>query len=349
MAATVAEYATAITSESLDTESRELVKSWDAISNHGNTNPVAPFNGVELSDVENHLETKGGDAAAEADFAAAKTSVWWDIENCEVPKGCDPHGVVQNIRSVLLTRNYCGSLTINAYGDTNRIPSSVQNALSSTGVSLNHVPAGVKDGSDKKMLVDVMLWAMENQAPANIMLISGDRDFSYLLHKLGMKRYNILLARPEKASAPLIAAAKRVWLWRSIVNRDLPNRPIDTTGRRHHHPSSSEVLSYQRAHPSKRMDSDLVGGRKRHRSFCELCNVTCANHDLTSHLSGKRHRTKATLVASQSSHVKPKTMYCSVCQVHFPESGNESHKSGRNHRNKLKALKAQAGHSQKQA
>ncbi|KAL1215095.1 hypothetical protein V5N11_007670 [Cardamine amara subsp. amara] len=245
MAATVAEYDTAITSASLDTESRELLNSWDAISNHGNADPVAPsvrvaLNGVELSDVsskEHHLETKGGDAAAESDFAAAKTSVWWDIENCEVPKGCDPHGIVQNIRSVLLTRNYCGSLTINAYGDTNRIPSSVQHALSSTGVSLNHVPAGVKDGSDKKMLVDMMLWAMENQAPANIMLISADRDFSYLLHKLGMKRYNILLARPEKASAPLIVAAKTVWLWRSIVNRDLPNRPIDT-GHRHHQSSS---------------------------------------------------------------------------------------------------------------
>lgn len=152
---------------------------------------------------------------------------------------------------------------------------------------------GIKDGSDKKMLVDMMLWAMENEAPANIMLISGDRDFSYALHKLGMKRYNILLARPDKASAPLIAAAKTVWLWTSIVTRDRPNRPIDSG--RHHHHSSSEVLSHlvpKQAHPRNRMDSGLLCGTKRRRSFCQLCNVVCSNHDLTSHLSGKRHKSK---------------------------------------------------------
>lgn len=27
---------------------------------------------------------------------------------------------------------------------------------------------GVKDGSDKKLLVDIVFWAMENQAPAHI-------------------------------------------------------------------------------------------------------------------------------------------------------------------------------------
>jgi len=141
---------------------------------------------------------------------------------------------------------------------------------------------GVKDGSDKKLLVDIMLWAMDNQAPANIMLISGDKDFSYLLHKLGMKRYNILLARPEKASTPLIAAAKTVWLWTSIFNGDCPNIPIDLTTRRHHHDSAYEV--------SRHLGPKQAQGTKRGRSFCELCNVSCSNHDLTAHLSGRRHR-----------------------------------------------------------
>ncbi|CAH2044061.1 unnamed protein product [Thlaspi arvense] len=131
-----------------------VLKDWDslgvAISPLDVTNPVAPLmssNGVFVP----------SNVSAEADFAAAKTSVWWDIENCKVPKGCDANRIAQNIRSVLLKSNYSGSLIIHAYGDTTRIPSSVQKALSSTGVSLNHVPAGVKDGSDKKILVDMML------------------------------------------------------------------------------------------------------------------------------------------------------------------------------------------------
>ncbi|PRQ45070.1 putative meiosis arrest female protein [Rosa chinensis] len=153
---------------------------------------------------------------AEQQYVTAKTSVWWDIENCQVPKVCDVHAIAQNISSALVKMNYCGPVSISAYGDTNRIPASVQHALSSTGIALNHVPAGVKDASDKKILVDMLFWAVDNPAPCNYLLISGDRDFSNALHQLRMRRYNILLAQPQKASAPLIAAAKSVWLWTSL-------------------------------------------------------------------------------------------------------------------------------------
>uniref|UniRef100_A0A2P2IRL0 NYN domain-containing protein n=1 Tax=Rhizophora mucronata TaxID=61149 RepID=A0A2P2IRL0_RHIMU len=152
----------------------------------------------------------------EVQYVTAKTSVWWDIENCQVPKVCDPHSIAQNISSALANMNYRGPVSISAYGDTIRIPEPVQRALSSTGIALNHVPAGVKDASDKKILVDMLFWAVDNPAPANYLLISGDRDFSNALHQLRMRRYNILLAQPHKASAPLIAAARTVWLWTSL-------------------------------------------------------------------------------------------------------------------------------------
>ncbi|KAM7280846.1 hypothetical protein ACFE04_007980 [Oxalis oulophora] len=168
-------------------------------------------------------------AIAENQYVASKISVWWDIENCQVPerwRGCDPHSIANNISSALVNLNYCGPLSISAYADTNRIPPSVQHALSSTGISLNHVPAGVKDASDKKILVDMLFWAVDNPAPGNIMLISGDRDFSNALHQLRMRRYNILLAQPDQnstSSAPdLLAAAKTVWLWSSLLSGGPP-------------------------------------------------------------------------------------------------------------------------------
>lgn len=80
----------------------------------------------------------------------------------------------------------------------------------------------MKDASDKKILVDMLFWAVDNPAPANYLLISGDRDFSNALHQLRMRRYNILLAQPLKASAALIAAAKSVWLWTSLVAGGFP-------------------------------------------------------------------------------------------------------------------------------
>ncbi|XP_021768634.1 uncharacterized protein LOC110732953 isoform X3 [Chenopodium quinoa] len=165
---------------------------------------------------------------ADSDYRKAKTSVWWDIENCQVPKGCDPHSIAQNITSALIKLDYGGSVSISAYGDTNRIPSSIQHALSSTGISLNHVPAGVKDASDKKILVDMLFWAVDNPAPANYLLISGDRDFANALHQLRMRRYNILLAQPFKASAALVAAAKSVWLWTSLVDGGPPRTGNDS-------------------------------------------------------------------------------------------------------------------------
>ncbi|XP_021735855.1 uncharacterized protein LOC110702427 [Chenopodium quinoa] len=152
------------------------------------------------------------------EYRKAKTSVWWDIENCPVPKNCDPNLIAQNIASALLKLDYGGCVSISAYGDTHRISSAVQHALSSTGISLNHVPAGVKDASDKKILVDMLFWAVDNPAPANYLLISGDRDFANALHQLRMRRYNILLAHPFQASAVLVAAAKSVWLWTSLVS-----------------------------------------------------------------------------------------------------------------------------------
>lgn len=86
----------------------------------------------------------GGHAGA-TNFTAyteAKISVWWDLHNCRVPNGQDPHSVVQNINSALINSNYVGAVTIFAYADTTRVPPPIINALSSTGVVLNHVPAG---------------------------------------------------------------------------------------------------------------------------------------------------------------------------------------------------------------
>ncbi|CAM0952700.1 unnamed protein product [Alopecurus aequalis] len=156
------------------------------------------------------------------EYAVAKTSVWWDIENCCVPRSCDPHLIVQNMSSALAAAGYRGAISVSAYGDTHQIPDNVQHALSSTGVSLNHVPAGIKDASDKKILVDMLFWAMDNPPPANYLLISGDRDFSNAIHKLKMRRYNILLAQPPNVSQTLTAAAKSVWLWKSLVAGEPP-------------------------------------------------------------------------------------------------------------------------------
>uniref|UniRef100_A0A0A9DGG1 NYN domain-containing protein n=1 Tax=Arundo donax TaxID=35708 RepID=A0A0A9DGG1_ARUDO len=82
------------------------------------------------------------------------------------------------------------------------------------------------------MLVDMLFWAFDNPPPGNYLIISGDPDLSDLLHRLGMKRYDILLVRPANASSqPLAAAAKRVWLWESLAAGEglLPEAPATSS------------------------------------------------------------------------------------------------------------------------
>ncbi|XP_041022120.1 uncharacterized protein LOC121263342 [Juglans microcarpa x Juglans regia] len=219
--------------------------------------------------------TLSSPALAEEQYVKAKTSVWWDIENCQVPKGSDAYAIAQNISSALAKMNYCGPVSISAYGDTNGIPVSVQQALSSTGIALNHVPAGVKDASDKKILVDMLFWAVDNPAPANFMLISGDRDFSNALHQLRMRRYNILLAQPQKASAPLIAAAKTVWLWTSLSAGGPPLSSGESSqfaNGHHTSNSNSENLSFgnQRPSSSERVGDNKNKGRNGRKTINQL-------------------------------------------------------------------------------
>nr|TKV95918.1 hypothetical protein SEVIR_9G394400v2 [Setaria viridis] len=153
----------------------------------------------------------------------SKTSVWWDIDKCAVPRGrCDPHRIAHNLIAALAAAGYAGPVSIAAYGDAARVPPPVLAALSATGICLNHVPAGSKDTSEKRMLVDMLFWAFDNPPPGNYLLISGDQDLSDLLHRLRMKRYDILLVRPPNASSQaLAAAAKKVWLWENLTVGEL--------------------------------------------------------------------------------------------------------------------------------
>uniref|UniRef100_A0A1J3CNX4 Meiosis arrest female protein 1 n=1 Tax=Noccaea caerulescens TaxID=107243 RepID=A0A1J3CNX4_NOCCA len=238
--------------------------------------------------------------AAEGEYSKAKSSVWWDIENCAVPKSWDAHEISLKLNSELMKMNYCGPLSISAYGNTNLISKSVQQALSSTGISLHHVPSGRKDASDKKILVDMLLWVLDNPAPANIMLISGDRDFSDALHRLRMRRYNILLAHPQQASVPLVASANVTWIWRSLLPSTCPPTQLVDNGSC---PSQCEtslsrsklngiyvqkarnqLLQQQKTRRKKLQESCIEAGESV--LFCKICNVDCKSFE---HLSGKEH------------------------------------------------------------
>ncbi|KAJ4950274.1 hypothetical protein NE237_027106 [Protea cynaroides] len=146
-----------------------------------------------------------------------KVSIWWDFENCSVPAGTNVFRVTQRITSALRANGIKGPVTITAFGDVMQLSRSNSEALSSTGVCLNHIPHGGKNSADRTLMIDLVFWASQNPPPVHLFLISGDRDFSNVLHQLRMNNYNILLASTDSAPGVLCSAASIVWQWNALV------------------------------------------------------------------------------------------------------------------------------------
>lgn len=83
-----------------------------------------------------------------------------------------------------------------------------------------------------------MYWVSQNPPPAHLFLISGDRDFAGVLHRLRMNNYNILLAIPGKAPDALCSAATIMWQWSSLLKGE------DLTGKHFNHPPDGPFGSW---------------------------------------------------------------------------------------------------------
>jgi len=146
-------------------------------------------------------------------------SIFWDIENCCVPRNVSTKLVTVNIRNALRTNPLIkgGVKMFSAYADFREFPQQHTEDLQKSGVTLIDVPNVGNDAADRAILVDMFLFALDNPPPSSIMLISGDVDFSNALYILGQRGYNIILVTPEDASAVLTNAAKFLWDWPSVA------------------------------------------------------------------------------------------------------------------------------------
>ncbi|EFH68589.1 hypothetical protein ARALYDRAFT_333932 [Arabidopsis lyrata subsp. lyrata] len=101
----------------------------------------------------------------------AVTGVIWDIKRCPVPTGFDARRVGPCIRRLLENLGYTGPLTITAVGILTDVSDDFLRAITSTGITLDHVPY------DYKSIVTVMYnWTDSNPPPANLMKSSGDTE-----------------------------------------------------------------------------------------------------------------------------------------------------------------------------
>ncbi|KAI0781185.1 NYN domain-containing protein [Trametes elegans] len=155
-------------------------------------------------------------------------AIFWDYENCTPPCNVPGYDVVNNIRQV--AHEYGSVKLFKAYLELSEQSSSksigLRSELQSCGVSLTDCPHnGRKDVADKMMIVDMLTYAIDNPAPATIVLISGDRDFVYAVSVLRLRRYRVVVVAPYTAHGSLKSQASVVLDWEADIMRRTPTRP----------------------------------------------------------------------------------------------------------------------------
>ncbi|KAI0670615.1 NYN domain-containing protein [Trametes maxima] len=147
---------------------------------------------------------------------SSNVAIFWDYENCALPATEPFYTIVNKIRR--LAHQHGSVKTFKAYlqypEQTSLKSMGLRSELQSCGVSLIDCPHnGRKDAADKMMMVDMMAHAIDNPAPATIILISGDRDFVYAVSILCLRQYKVILLAPKSASGGLKAQADLVYNW----------------------------------------------------------------------------------------------------------------------------------------
>ncbi|GJM87930.1 hypothetical protein PR202_ga03936 [Eleusine coracana subsp. coracana] len=177
-------------------------------------------------------------SAQDDESRAVRVSVWWDFENCNIPNGVNVCRVAPRVAAALRAAGIRGPLSITAFGDVLQLARSSQEALAATGVSISHVPRSGKNSSDLSFMADLVYWIAQNPPPVHFFLISGDRDFANMLHRLRMSNYNVLLACPSQATSVLCSAATIMWPWDALVKGE------NFSPKRYNHPPDGPFGSW---------------------------------------------------------------------------------------------------------
>lgn len=153
-------------------------------------------------------------------------AIFWDVDNCAPPTGSSGRSVALAVRTAIQGLNVGPIVSFKAYlelSSETQAPNAAQvqlrSELQGCGVSLIDTPkSGRKDVADKMIITDILAAAIDQPAPATVVLISGDRDFAYPLGILRNRGYNVVLVTPPIGAPPILeASANVVMSWRQDV------------------------------------------------------------------------------------------------------------------------------------
>lgn len=148
--------------------------------------------------------------------------VFWDIENCQVPKGRSAIAVTQKIRDKFF--NGYKEAEFIVVCDVQKENKQIIQELNDAQVNLIHVAATCKNAADEKLRQSIRRFADIHGSPAAIILISGDINFAADLSDLRhRKKIHVILLHKENTSEALILCANEHYDFTELME-PLPSR-----------------------------------------------------------------------------------------------------------------------------
>lgn len=154
--------------------------------------------------------------------------VFWDIENCQIPRGRSAVTVVQAIRDKFFDGYREEEFIVVC--DVKKETAQVIQELNDAQVNLIHVGSTCKNAADEKLRQSVRRFADLHCSPAAVILITGDINFAPdicdLRHR---KKIHVILLHNDICSESLILCANENHSFSSLVS-SLPYRGNMKTG-----------------------------------------------------------------------------------------------------------------------
>ncbi|KAL7417255.1 NYN domain-containing protein [Mrakia frigida] len=144
--------------------------------------------------------------------------VVWDFESCRPPPGTNGPALVKELRRF---ERFGVIRSIQMYEDPGgQLPSGekLRSTLLSCGVKIQgRGTAKRKEGADYRLICDTFGFALDNEPPATVVLLSSDTEYSDMLSSLRSRGYNIILVESAMASDELRMSAAEVYKFHDIV------------------------------------------------------------------------------------------------------------------------------------
>ncbi|KAK3244426.1 hypothetical protein CYMTET_45958 [Cymbomonas tetramitiformis] len=165
----------------------------------------------------------GETAFAPAEKATGRVAIFWDYDNCPVPKRKSAYAVAQRVRSECITEG-CVETEFTCFCDMTRLPAACCNELNNANVLLAHVPAQDKNGCDLRIIQHISRFERCNPTPATVVLLSGDINFMPLLSDLRRAGGYTIAVLHSGASPALLQTAHWKRRWFDLLTA-LPDTP----------------------------------------------------------------------------------------------------------------------------